>query len=101
MVLKRIAAFFLLSLFFLCACQPTPETEVVTPKDFDALIEKAQASPQAVQVTLVPDAGPTAMPEDLFRMDFYGNTESFHVTVSARVIRPARLSRSLPKGAAA
>ena len=95
--MKRITVFFLLCLCVLCGCQPTPESEVVTPKDFDALLEKAQASPPPVTVTVVPDASPTAVPDclpesedaqDLFYMDFYGNTEAFHVVVEARVVRP-------------
>ena len=90
--MKRIAAFFLLLIFFLCACQPTPESEVVTPKDFDALLQKAKASSESIQVTVVPETSPAAMaeslPDDLFRMEFYGNTEAFHVVVQARVVRP-------------
>ncbi len=94
--MKRATAFFLLSLFILCACQPTPETEVVTPKDYDALIEKAKASPETIHVTLAPEGEsyppPANLPESdsssRIRMEFYGNTEAFHVIVDAEVIRP-------------
>ncbi len=87
--MKRVTFLFLLLLLLLCACQPTPESEVVTPKDFDALIEKAQASPVPVEVTLTPDASPAVVADEgLFQMDFYGNTEAFHVVVDAEVVRP-------------
>lgn len=86
--MKRGTVLFLLFLCLFCACQPTPQSEIVTPKDFDVLLQKAQASPLAVQVTMVPDVTATAVPDDLFRMDFYGNTEAFHVVVDAQVVRP-------------
>ena len=90
--MKRITAFFLVSLLLLGGCQPTPEVETVPPKDFEALLEKAQASPAAVQVTMVPKAEATAGPEatsgDRFLWDFYGKTEAFHVTVDAEIVRP-------------
>ena len=54
--MKRITAFFLFCLLLLTGCQPTPVVETVPPKDFDALIEKAQTSPAAVHVTVAPEA---------------------------------------------
>ena len=90
--MKRIAAFFLLCLLLLCACQPIPTSEVVTPKDFDALLQKAQASHETVHVTLMPEMAPAivreSLPDDLFRMEFYGNADSFHVVVNARMAQP-------------
>ena len=90
--MKRITAFFLVCLLLLGGCQPTPEMETVPPKDFEALLEKAQASPAAVHVTMVPKAevttGPEAASGDRFLWDFYGKTEAFHVTVDAEIVRP-------------
>ncbi len=90
--MKRITAFFLFCLLLLMGCQPTPTVETVPPKDFDALIEKAQTSPATVQVTLVPEAeeipATAAVASDRFQMEFYGNTEAFHVVVDAEVVRP-------------
>ena len=91
--MKRVTAFFFVCLLLLTGCQPTPTVETVPPKDFDALIEKAQKSPATVQVTLVPEAediSAAAAEEALerFQMEFYGNTETFHVVVDARLVRP-------------
>ena len=91
--MKRVTAFFLFCLLLLTGCQPTPAVETVPPKDFDALIEKAQTSPATVQVTLVPEAeeiSAAAAEEALerFQMEFYGNSEAFHVVVDAQVVRP-------------
>ena len=94
--MKGATVFFLLCCMLLSACQPTPEAEIVTPKDFDLLLKKARSSPQTVQVTLVPDASPATVPEylpdtdrdDRFHMEFFANTESFHVAVDARVVQP-------------
>ena len=91
--MKRVTAFFFVCLLLLTGCQPTPTVETVPPKDFDALIEKAQTSPATVQVTLVPEAediSAAAAEEELerFQMEFYGNTETFHVVVDAEIVRP-------------
>ena len=91
--MKRVTAFFFVCLLLLAGCQPTPAVETVPPKDFDALIEKAQTSPATVQVTLVPEAediSAAAAEEALerFQMEFYGNSEAFHVVVDAQVVRP-------------
>ena len=90
--MKRITAFFVFCLLFLVGCQPTPAVETVPPKDFDALIEKAQASPVPVQVTLEPETEeiPASVAEaaERFQMEFYGNTETFHVVVDAEIVRP-------------
>ena len=90
--MKRITAFFLLCLFVLVGCQPTPTVETVPPKDFDALLEKAQASPATVQVTLAPEteeiSASVAEAAERFQMEFYGNSEAFHVVVDAEVDRP-------------
>ena len=90
--MKRITAFFVFCLLFLVGCQPTPTVETVPPKDFDALIEKAQASPVPVQVTLEPETEeiPASVAEaaERFQMEFYGNTETFHVVVDAEIVRP-------------
>ena len=90
--MKRVTAFFLFCLLLLVGCQPTPTVETVPPKDFDALIEKAQASPATVQVTLVPEAeeisAAAAEALEHFQMEFYGNSEAFHVVVDAQVVRP-------------
>ena len=73
-------------------CQPTPTVETVPPKDFDALIEKAQTSPVPVQVTLEPETEeiPASVAEaaERFQMEFYGNSEAFHVVVDAEIVRP-------------
>ena len=90
--MKRVTAFFLFCLLLLTGCQPTPAVETVPPKDFDALIEKAQTSPATVQVTLVPEAedisATAAEALERFQMEFYGNSEAFHVVVDAEIVRP-------------
>ena len=90
--MKRITAFFVFCLLFLVGCQPTPAVETGPPKGFEALIEKAQTSPATVQVTLVPEAedisATAAEALERFQMEFYGNTEAFHVVVDAQVVRP-------------
>lgn len=100
--MKRWIATLLTVLLLFTACQPTPEAEIVVPKDFDAMLEKAKESSEPVNVTVAPNV--PAMPDatssavldateendaqDLFKMEFFGNTEAFHVTVNAMVIRP-------------
>ena len=90
--MKRVTAFFFVCLLLLTGCQPTPTVETVPPKDFDALIEKAQTSPVPVQVTLEPETEeiPASVAEaaERFQMEFYGNTETFHVVVDAEIVRP-------------
>ncbi len=90
--MKRITAFFVFCLLLLMGCQPTPAVETVPPKDFDALIEKAQANPAPVLVTLMPEteglSAPAAETAERFQTEFYGNSESFHVVVDAEVIQP-------------
>ena len=88
--------YILLILLLFTGCRPTPKQEIVVPKDFDAMLEKARTSSEAMHVTVSSDAASAASQEapaeedaqDLFRMDLYGNTTAFHVTVNARVIRP-------------
>ena len=90
--MKRVTAFFFVCLLLLTGCQPTPTVETVPPKDFDALIEKAQTSPVPVPVTLTPETEELPVSEadgaERFQMEFYGNTEAFHVVVDAQVVRP-------------
>ncbi len=90
--MKRVTAFFFVCLLLLSGCQPTPTVETVPPKDFDALIEKAQTSPVPVPVTLTPETEELPVSEadgaERFQMEFYGNTEAFHVVVDAQVVRP-------------
>lgn len=90
--MKRVTAFFFVCLLLLTGCQPTPAVETVPPKDFDALIEKAQTSPVPVPVTLTPETEELPVSEadgaERFQMEFYGNTEAFHVVVDAQVVRP-------------
>ena len=90
--MKRVTAFFFVCLLLLTGCQPTPTVETVPPKDFDALIEKAQTSPVPVPVTLTPETEELPVSEadgaERFQMEFYGNSEAFHVVVDAQVVRP-------------
>ena len=92
--MKRITAFFLVCLFILAGCQPTPAVETVPPKDFDVRIDRAQRDPEPASVTVAPvtetAVGPEAADGGRFLWDFYGNTEAFHVLVDAEVIRPER-----------
>ena len=94
--MKRSMSFFLLSLLLLTGCQPTPTVETVPTKDFDVLIEKARSSPTPVHVTVVPETQAPPLPSgspqadtfERFQMEFYGNSEAFHVVVDAQVVRP-------------
>ena len=72
--MKRVTAFFFVCLLLLSGCQPTPTVETVPPKDFDALIEKAQTSPVPVPVTLTPETEELPVSEadgaERFQMEF-------------------------------
>ncbi|MBR3128884.1 MAG: hypothetical protein IKF65_00005, partial [Clostridia bacterium] len=58
----------LTALLLICACQPTPEKEIVVQKDFDHMIEKAKEAP--VSDTVVREDGtqesgvPAATPQN-------------------------------------
>ena len=99
--MKRILI-ILLALMLFCACVPTPEEEVVIQKDFDVMIEKAQATPGTETVVAdgtatKADAQPTetadtpeetGKPGERVADTFTGRSEDFKVSFDAEVIRP-------------
>jgi hypothetical protein len=81
----------------LCACQPTPEQEIVIQKDFDRMIEKAKQTPAADSVTEegngsgdgTGEAMRGAAPEiQHVAESFTGRSEHFKVEIDADVIVP-------------
>ena len=94
------------ALLLLCACQPTPETEIVTQKSFDQLVEQAKTTPapevetDTVQASVPqkteqpagdPANGPEATEEpkgEHIREIFTGKSEAFTVEIDADVIKP-------------
>ncbi len=96
---KHICIILLASLLLLCACQPTPEKEIVVQKDFDHMIEKAKETPVSDTVVLedgtqesgVPAATPqnTDVPRYVHITEsFTGRTDAFRVEIDADVIVP-------------
>ncbi|MBR4905291.1 MAG: hypothetical protein IKZ44_00370 [Clostridia bacterium] len=103
---KHIIIILIASMLLLCACQPTPETEVVIQKDFDRMIEQAKATPvpeigtDTVQAITSPEnRNPDAVPSDgpteteapkgeHIRESFTGKNEAFTVEIDADVIKP-------------
>ena len=98
---KHIIIILIASMLLLCACQPTPETEVVIQKDFDRMIEQAKATPVpeigtdtvqapngAAQPTASAETTVPAKPGDRVVDSFTGRSENFRVTIDADVTVP-------------
>ena len=87
---KSIVIIFFASLLLLCACQPTPDEEVVIQKDFEKMIEKAQATLVEETVT-IPGTTQEETPKphgEHISESFTGRSEHFKVEIDAEVIRP-------------
>ena len=93
---KRVCIMLLAALVLFCACQPTPKQEVVIQKDFDKMIEKAQATPTVEEDTIAaqgsdPDVkpiNPAQQSDEHVTETFTGRSDAFKVTIDADVIRP-------------
>ena len=87
---KCVCIMLLAVLLLLCACQPTPDEEVVIQKDFEKMIEKAQATPAEETVT-IPGMTQEETPKlhgEHISESFTGRSEHFTVEIDADVIRP-------------
>lgn len=60
---KHIIIILLASLLLLCACQPTPETEIVINKGDNALEQKLYATPEPVSDMVVPIESSADIPD--------------------------------------
>ena len=90
---KRFVVIFFTALLLLCACQPTPEKEVVIQKDFDHLIEQAKETPVSdtvkVDGTFEPDASQgapqtmQALQGEHIKERFTGRSDAFIVEIDA------------------
>ena len=83
---KHICIILLISLLFLCACQPTPDEPVVIGKDNEAMIEKAKetSAPVSTGTTLREQLG---CPE-VYSVSFTDETKKINITGEAPIILP-------------
>ena len=81
--MKRVTAFFLLSLIILCACQPTPAQDAVKQKDTNQLIEAVKEAEQAKNEPIKTPVK-ERMPQR-FQCDFFTDIRQVHVTADVPI----------------